>query len=112
MTDATIETLGGCAAPEATPSARDLLGGPTLRALARRSDLQGAARFGVHLACVSATGAVVWLALPVWYLLLPAMTLHGITLVTMFAPMHECVHRTAFASRAPRTTPSAGLPAC
>jgi len=31
---------------------------------------------------------------------LPAMALHGVTLVTMFAPMHECVHRTAFASRA------------
>jgi fatty acid desaturase len=27
------------------------------------------------------------------------MLLHGITIVTMFAPMHECVHRTAFASR-------------
>jgi fatty acid desaturase len=25
--------------------------------------------------------------------------LHGITIVTLFAPMHECVHRTAFASR-------------
>jgi len=100
MTDATIEILGGSAAPEATPSARDLLGGPTLRALSRRSDLQGAARLGVHLACVTATGAAVWLALPVWYFLLPAMALHGIALVTMFAPMHECVHRTAFASRA------------
>src|SRR5260370_40133525 len=100
MTEPTTETWGGRAAPEATPPAGDLLGGPTLRAFGPRSDLQGAARFGVRLACVSAAGAVVWLALPVWYLLLPAMTLHGITLVTMFAPMHECVHRTAFASRA------------
>jgi fatty acid desaturase len=27
------------------------------------------------------------------------MALHGVTIVTLFAPMHECVHRTAFASR-------------
>jgi fatty acid desaturase len=31
-------------------------------------------------------------------LLIPAMALHGTTIVAMFAPMHECVHRTAFAS--------------
>ncbi len=82
-----------------TASARDLLDGPALRALARRSDLRGAVQLGRHLACMAATGALVWLALPFWYLLLPAMVLHGITIVTMFAPMHECVHRTAFASR-------------
>jgi fatty acid desaturase len=49
---------------------------------------------------MGATGAVVWLAEPIWYLLVAAMALHGVTIVTMFAPMHECVHRTAFASRA------------
>jgi len=48
---------------------------------------------------MSATGLLVWVAEPFWYLLIPAMALHGITIVTMFAPMHECVHRTAFASR-------------
>ena len=48
---------------------------------------------------MSATGLLVWLSLPYWYLLLPAMALHGVAIVTMFAPMHECVHRTAFASR-------------
>ena len=43
---------------------------------------------------------MVWLAEPVWLLLIPAMALHGVGIVTLFAPMHECVHRTAFASRA------------
>jgi fatty acid desaturase len=80
-------------------AARGLLDGPVLRVLARRSDLRGAVQSGRHLACMGATGTLVWLALPAWYLLLPAMVLHGITIVTMFAPMHECVHRTAFASR-------------
>jgi fatty acid desaturase len=27
------------------------------------------------------------------------MALHGVAIVRMFAPMHECAHRTAFASR-------------
>ena len=34
---------------------------------------------------------------PYWYLLLPAMALDRITIVTMFAPVDECVHRPAFA---------------
>src|SRR5258705_2046091 len=42
---------------------------------------------------------LVWVALPFWYLLVPAMVVHGVTIVTLFAPMHECIHRTAFASR-------------
>ena len=67
--------------------------------MSQRSDRRGALRFGAHLGCMSATGLLVWLSLPYWYLLLPAMALHGVAIVTMFAPMHECVHRTAFASR-------------
>jgi len=67
--------------------------------LSGRSDLHGGLRLLAHSACIGATGLLVWLALPSWYLLVPAMGLHGLTLVTLFAPMHECVHRTAFASR-------------
>jgi fatty acid desaturase len=32
------------------------------------------------------------------------MALQGVAIVTLFAPMHECVHRTAFASRAANDT--------
>ena len=81
-------------------SARDLIGLADLAALSRRSNLRGAGQLAVHLGCTSATGLLVWLALPYWPLLIPAMLLHGTTLVTMFAPMHECAHRTAFASHA------------
>jgi fatty acid desaturase len=81
------------------PSGRRLLDGAALAGFSQRSDLRGATRAAVHLGCMAATGVLVWLALPAWYLLIPAMALHGVTLVTCFAPMHECVHRTAFASR-------------
>jgi fatty acid desaturase len=106
MTDAAIDTSTPTATFTVTRTARDLFGVVDLRTMALRSDLKGAVRFGVHLACVAATGTLVWLALPFWYLLVPAMLLHGVTLVTMFAPMHECVHRTAFAS--PRVNDAVG----
>jgi fatty acid desaturase len=83
-----------------TPTARGLLGIVDLRVFGRRSDLRGTMRCAAHLACMTGTGGLVWLALPFWYLLVPAMFVHGVTIVTMFAPMHECVHRTAFASPA------------
>jgi fatty acid desaturase len=84
---------------EAVPAARNLVAPSVLGALSRRSDLRGTLQFAAHGACMCATGLLVWLAEPFWYLLVPAMALHGVTIVTMFAPMHECVHRTAFASR-------------
>jgi fatty acid desaturase len=73
----------------------------TVRSLSQRSNLQGALRFATHFALMGASGVLVWLAIPNWSLMIPAMILHGLTLVTMFAPMHECVHRTAFAARWP-----------
>jgi fatty acid desaturase len=81
------------------PPPRDLLAGADMRALTRRSDWRGAAHLAAHGGCIAATGLLVWLAMPSWWLLAPAIALHGVTIVTLFAPMHECVHRTAFASR-------------
>jgi fatty acid desaturase len=83
-----------------TASGRSLLGVVDLRVLGQRSDARGARRAAAHVACAAATGSLVWLTLPYWVLLVPAMLLHGLALVTMFAPMHECTHRTAFASPA------------
>lgn len=71
----------------------------TLAALTRRSDAAGWRRLGAHALILAATGAVVWQAhgTPwIW----PAMLAHGIALVLLFAPLHETIHRTAFASRA------------
>jgi fatty acid desaturase len=81
------------------PPPSDLIAGMDMRTLTQRSDARGAARLAAHAGCMAATGLLVWLAMPSWWLLVPAMVLHGVTIVTLFAPMHECVHRTAFASR-------------
>jgi fatty acid desaturase len=78
---------------------RRLPAGLDLAGLGQRSNLRGALRLAAHLGCMGMTGLLVFLAEPVWYLLIPAMAAHGVTIVTLFAPMHECVHRTAFTSR-------------
>lgn len=95
-----IETLPEFKEPEeAGAAALRLLDPAALGELSRPSDRAGALRLAAHAGSIGATGALVWLALPSWLLLAPAMALHGVTIVTLFAPMHECVHRTAFASR-------------
>jgi fatty acid desaturase len=68
----------------------------TVRDLSRRDDAQGARRTAGHFAFMLATGSLVWLAGDNWLWLVAAMLLHGFTIVTMFAAMHECVHKTAF----------------
>jgi fatty acid desaturase len=85
------DTTSELAAPGAAERA-------AMRALTVRSDAHGLAQLGVHLGVLLATGSLIeptggslWLA--------PAMLLHGIVLVFLFAPLHEAVHRTAFRSR-------------
>jgi fatty acid desaturase len=78
---------------------RDVLGRDRLRALNVRSDCQGLRRFAGHLLTIVATGSLVHFARGELVLLLPAMLVHGFAIATLFAPMHECVHMTAFQSR-------------
>lgn len=75
---------------------RQVLDIDVVRALSRRSDVRGTLRIVGHFAAMSLTGTLVWLAGKSNPWLLGAMALHGCTIVTMFAPMHECVHKTAF----------------
>ena len=70
----------------------------SLLRLATRSDARGLAQLACHLGALCATGALVWWTRGTWWLL-PAMLLHGIVLVFLFAPLHEGVHWTAFRSR-------------
>lgn len=71
----------------------------TLASLSVRSDAAGWRRLGAHAALLAATGLLVWQARGTPWLG-PAMLAHGIVLVFLFAPLHEAIHRTAFASRA------------
>jgi fatty acid desaturase len=69
-----------------------------LNQLNQRSDLKGGLQLAGHLAVMGLSGYL-WLTHTneLW-LGLPALLLYGFSMAAMFAPMHECVHRTAFAS--------------
>lgn len=71
----------------------------TLAALSVRSDAAGWRHLAGHLLLLVATGSLVWLARGGWWLW-PAMLVHGVALIFLFAPLHETIHRTAFATRA------------
>lgn len=100
------ETQGGDADVRADPAmgttalpGRDALDRATLQALSVKSDAKGLARLAGHCVAILAAGHLVYLAGDALWLKLPAMLLLGFTLTTLFAPMHECVHATPFASR-------------
>jgi fatty acid desaturase len=89
--------------PEATVApARALravgLGPRELRALSRRDDAHGLALLTAHAALLALTGFAVWRSLGTLWLV-PAVVVHGVVLAHLFAPLHECAHRTAFRRR-------------
>src|SRR5258708_6714946 len=69
----------------------------TLRGLQTRSDPRGAARLIVHLACLIAAGW--WVAVASGWMTMAAVFVLGLVQVALFAPAHETMHQTAFASR-------------
>ena len=63
-----------------------------------RSNYKGLMQLAGHLAVMFVTGYL-WGNYPNYLLLaIPALIIYGFSLAAMFAPMHECVHRTAFAN--------------
>lgn len=68
-----------------------------LRALSGRTNADGAARLGVHVALLAGTGWLLAISGPLT--VLPALLAFGLVQVALFAPAHEATHQTAFASR-------------
>ena len=66
--------------------------------LAGRSDRAGLLQLAGHVALLAVTASLIALTRDGW-LVWPAMLVHGIVQVALFAPLHETVHRTAFRSR-------------
>lgn len=75
---------------------RQLLAASVLGPLNQRSNLAGTLRFAGHLAVVALSGWGYAQASGLWQV--PALILYGASLAFMFCAVHECVHRTAFAS--------------
>jgi fatty acid desaturase len=68
-----------------------------------RSDVLGGVRLASHLALLALAGFALSVSLDTWFAV-PMMVVHGVILVTLFAPLHETLHRTAFRTRAVNDT--------
>lgn len=73
-----------------------------LNALNQKSNLKGFLQLAAHLAVMAGSGYLWAVNLPHFddrpYLALPALVIYGFSFAIMFAPLHECSHRTAFAN--------------
>lgn len=65
------------------------------KALNAKSDVAGLAHLAVHGGLIVALGVWIALAAPYWQWLLP---IQGMLIIFLFALMHECAHRTPFAT--------------
>jgi fatty acid desaturase len=75
-----------------------LLSVQELNQLNQRSNLKGCLQLCGHLAIMAGSGYL-WLThLGQPWLSQPALVVYGFSFASMFAPMHECAHRTTFAS--------------
>lgn len=70
-----------------------------VRKLQKRSDAPALGFLVGHVGAALATGTAIYLARGNLPLLIAAMFAHGVVLVFLFAPMHECTHGTAFRRR-------------
>jgi fatty acid desaturase len=68
-----------------------------LQELNQRSDWKGTRQLASHLAVMGLSGYW-WLTNVGSWWGWPALVIYGFSIAAMFAPVHECVHRTAFAS--------------
>ncbi len=82
----------------ASPKPQQLIGREQLRALGTRSDRIGLLQLGLHLGLLLGLGILAsTMSDSVFHLCF--VFLYGIPLIFLFAPLHESIHNTAFASR-------------
>jgi len=75
-----------------------LLSVEELSVLNERSNLKGILQLTGHLLVMGVSGYLWATNWNHWLVALPALVIYGFSLASMFAPMHEGVHRTAFAN--------------
>ncbi len=81
----------------AAPISDRVLTSAELRALQGRSDWRGAVQLAIHLGFLIGTGWLV--AISTGWTTIPAMVVFGMVQAALFAPAHECMHQTVFATK-------------
>ncbi len=77
---------------------KNLLDSALVRQFCNRSNRPAIIRLCIHLALIAWGMWIVSLVNSSWWLV-PAWFFYGTLLVFLFAPLHECIHRTAFRNR-------------
>jgi len=85
-------------APEIGTDPRQLLSANELKQLNERSNWRGFVQLMAHLTVMGVSGGLWATQRGHWAIALPALVIYGFSLASMFAAVHECVHRSAFAS--------------
>lgn len=80
------------------PKPSQILSLQELSDLNQRSNLKGLVQLAGHLGVMGTSGYLWATNLGNWSVAFPSLVVYGFSLASMFAPMHEGVHRTAFAS--------------
>lgn len=78
---------------------RPLLDNATLNRLRERRDFPSIVRMTLHYGIVLLLGALLVRFSESWIVALPVMALLAQVIAPLFAPFHECAHRTAFRTR-------------
>ena len=76
---------------------KNILSASELKNLNLRCDRNGLIQLGWHLG-IMATSGYFWITTSNWFVKIPALVIYGFSLAAMFAVVHECCHRTAFAN--------------
>lgn len=77
---------------------RQILHAQELSVLNDRSNRKGLIHLSGHLSIMGCSGYLWATNWGNWSLAIPALVIYGFSLATMFAPMHEGIHRTPFAN--------------
>ena len=84
---------------DATKQSRhQILSREQINVLNKRSNYLGTLQLGVHLVLAGCSGYLYASNFGNWLVAIPALVVYGFSIASMFAPMHEAVHRTAFAN--------------
>jgi fatty acid desaturase len=80
------------------PNQHRILSRQQINILNERSNYLGTIQLGLHLTIAGCSGYLYASNFGNWLLAIPALVIYGFSIASMFAPMHEAVHRTAFAN--------------
>lgn len=80
------------------PIGTDVVGRKELKQYMIRNNSAGLLHFVLHISAIIAFGILSWTTAFSWWTI-PVMFLQGAMIAFLFAPMHECVHSSAFKTR-------------